>query len=194
MDLRINQVQFDEEKHEYWYTEGNRHLQLHGVTGAIGKILGKNFPDTDTVMLATMYGHDVHKESELWITEGKEPSTNAGKWLVKFLKDYKVMHGVTHFDAELTVSDFIATASCIDIVAHSDEGDTLFDIKTTSSFDRAYCSLQLSVYKRLYEKNYGRTVKDMYVLSTKSQRAFHIIEQSAEKIDRVLAVNVSKLF
>ena len=54
MDKRIYQVEFIEDKHEYWYTEGNVRKRLHGVTGAIGKLMGKSFPDTVLVQVATI--------------------------------------------------------------------------------------------------------------------------------------------
>ena len=159
MDNRIKAVEFIPDKHEYWYTEGNVHKQLHGVTTPIGKLMNKSFPDTVLVQAATIYGHDVHSESELWIKEGKEPSSEAGKWVVQYLKEFQIKYNVVKYEAELLVSDFIGTASCIDIVAHLPEGKVwLFDIKTTSHFDRAYCSLQLSVYKKLYEACYGGNV------------------------------------
>lgn len=185
MDDRIKNVVFNEKEHTYWY-QGK---ELHGVTGAIGKMLRKSFPDTDIVQLATIYGHDVHHESEMWIKKGAEPSTESGKWVVAYLEDFRKKYNVTYFQAELIVSDFIGTASCIDIVAHSDDGDYLFDIKTTSKFDREYCSLQLSVYKTLYEGVYGRNVKGMFVLGTKSQRAFRIIEQPSVKVEKILGMN-----
>ena len=50
MDNRIKAVTFDEEKHRYFYNG----RELRGVTGAIGKLMGKSFPDTDVVKLATM--------------------------------------------------------------------------------------------------------------------------------------------
>lgn len=190
MDLRINQVEFRPVEHEYWYTEGNKHFQLHGVTSAICKLLGKNFPDTEEVQVATIYGHDVHSESEMWIKEGRLPSTKAGQWLIDYLKNFKESNNVVRYEAELKVSDFIGTASCIDIVALlPDNNAVLFDIKTTSKFDREYCSLQLSVYKKLYEQNYNRNVTGLYVLGTKSQRAFRIIEQPSSKIDKILGMN-----
>ena len=190
MDSRIYQVEFIEDKHEYWYTEGNVRKRLHGVTGAIGKLMGKSFPDTDVVRLATIYGHDVHSESELWIKEGKEPSSEAGKWVVQYLKEFQIKYNVVKYEAELLVSDFIGTASCIDIVAHLADGKAvLFDIKTTSHFDRAYCSLQLSVYKRLYEACYEDNIIGMFVLGTKSKRAFRILEQERTKVDKILAMN-----
>ena len=190
MDNRIKAVEFIPDKHEYWYTEGNVHKQLHGVTIPIGKLMNKSFPDTVLVQAATIYGHDVHSESELWIKEGKEPSSEAGKWVVQYLKEFQIKYNVVKYEAELLVSDFIGTASCIDIVAHLPEGKVwLFDIKTTSHFDRAYCSLQLSVYKKLYEACYGGNVCGLFVLGTKSKRTFRIIEQEASKVQKVLEMN-----
>lgn len=186
MDERIKAVVFNEKEHSYWYSG----KELRGITGAIGKMLGKKFPDTDTVKLATLYGHDVHKDSEQWIKEGREPSTESGRWLVEQLKNFKVGNNVVEYEAELLVSDFIGTASCIDIVAFlPDDKAVLFDIKTTSTFDREYCSLQLSVYKRLFEQNYGRTVESMWVLGTKSKRAFRILEKPSIKVDKILEMN-----
>lgn len=185
MDARIKAVTFDEENHRYFY-DGR---ELHGITGAIGKVMGKEFPDTDIVKLSTIYGHDVHKESELWIKEGKEPSTEAGKWIVSMLKDFAAVKGIDKFEAELLVSDFVGTASCIDIVAHSKEGAWLFDIKTTSRFDRPYCSLQLAVYKKLYEACYGEKVLGLAVLATKSGRMFRILDQEESKVEKILAMN-----
>ena len=190
MDNRIKAVEFIPDKHEYWYTEGNVHKQLHGVTAPIGKLMNKSFPGTVLVQAATIYGHDVHSESELWIKEGKEPSTQAGKWLIQQLKEFQIKYNVVKYEAELLVSDFIGTASCIDIVAHLADGNSLlFDIKTTSRFDRAYCSLQLSVYKKLYEQCYEDNVIGMFVLGTKSKRAFRILEQEQIKVDKILAMN-----
>lgn len=186
MDTRIRAVQFNEEEHKYWYDS----KELHGVTGAIGKLMGKSFPDTDTVKIATLYGHTVHSESEMWIKEGKEPSTLAGKWVIEQLQDFQKENNVVKYEAELLVSDFIGTASCIDIVAHLADGScTLFDIKTTSHFDREYCSLQLSVYKKLYEQCYGETVKGLYVLGTKSRRLFRILEKEESKVEKILGMN-----
>lgn len=190
IDERIKAVIFNEEEHSYWYNG----KELHGVTGAIGKILGKNFPDTDTVKLATIYGHDIHSEVEHYFNDGrKELSSKGAKWVVdtmehwgdRFLKDR-----VEEIRSEVMVSDFEGTASKIDLVLRTLSGnDVLFDIKTTSTFDREYCSLQLSVYKKLYEYNYNRNVTGLFVLGTKSQRAFRIIEQPITKVAKILGMN-----
>ena len=190
MDERIKAVTFDEEAHKYWYSG----RELHGVTGVIGKMLGKNFPDTETVQIATLYGKDVHSEVEHYFNDGrKELSSEGAKWVVDTMEhwgDNLLMDRVEEISSEVMVSDFEGTASKVDLVLRTFEGNvTLFDIKTTSHFDREYCSLQLSVYKRLYEQNYGGTVVGMYVLGTKSQRAFRILEKPSVKVDKILAMN-----
>ena len=196
MDSRIYQVEFIEDKHEYWYTEGNVRKRLHGVTGAIGKLLGKSFPDTDVVRLATMYGSDVHKEVENYYNNGGKLSTEAAKWVVSELSRkadellIDVKDSVEDIKCEVLVSDLEGTASKVDVVMRTREGKVwLFDIKTTSHFDRAYCSLQLSVYKKLYEACYGGNVCGLFVLGTKSKRTFRIIEQEASKVQKILEMN-----
>ena len=196
MDSRIYQVEFIEDKHEYWYTEGNVRKRLHGVTGAIGKLMGKSFPDTDVVRLATMYGSDVHKEVENYYNNNGKLSTEAAKWVVSELSRKAdelligVKDSVEDIKCEVPVSDFEGTASKVDVVMRTREGKVwLFDIKTTSHFDRAYCSLQLSVYKKLYEACYGGNVCGLFVLGTKSKRTFRIIEQEASKVQKVLEMN-----
>ena len=186
LDTRIKAVIFDEEKHKYWF-EGR---ELHGVTGAIGKLLGKSFPDTVLVQAATIYGSDVHKEVENYYnSNSKILSSDGAKWVVEYLEQFKLKHFVNKIECEVMVSDFEGTASKIDVVVRTDVGSYIFDIKTTSRFDRTYCSLQLSVYKKLYEHNYSENVLGMYVLGTKSKRAFRIIQQEDSKVEKILNMN-----
>ena len=192
MDNRIKAVTFNEEAHKYFYNG----KELHGVTGAIGKLMGKSFPDTDIVRLATMYGSDVHKEVENYYNNNGKLSTEAAKWVVSELsrKADELLINVTDvvedIKCEVMVSDFEGTASKVDVVMRTREGKVwLFDIKTTSRFDRAYCSLQLSVYKKLYEACYGGAVCGLFVLGTKSKRTFRIIEQEASKVQKILEMN-----
>ena len=186
MDTRIKSVEFNEEKHEYWY-QGKR---LNGVTGAIGKLTGKSFPDTDIVKLAATYGSDIHKEVENWYNSGSRVLSSEGsKWVVDYLAQFQKEHFVNQVECEVMVSDFEGTASKIDVVVRTDTGSYIFDIKTTTHFDRAYCTMQLNVYKRLYEANYEDNVIGMFVLSTKSRRAFRILEQDTGRTDKILAMN-----
>lgn len=190
IDERIRAVIFNEEEHSYWYNG----KALHGVTGAIGKMLGKSFPDTDTVKIATLYGHDVHSEVEHYFNDGrKDLSSEGAKWVVETMEhwgDKLFGDRVEEIKSEVMVSDFEGTASKVDLVLRTLSGnDVLFDIKTTSTFNREYCSLQLSVYKKLYEQNYNRNVTGLFVLGTKSRRAFRIIEQPSSKVDKILGMN-----
>ena len=199
MDTRIKAVTFNEEEHKYFY-EGK---ELHGITGAIGKLMGKSFPDTDAVKIATMYGTDVHKEVENYFNKhdhwfnDSQLSTEGAKWVVEELRhfcDSLILDRATSIECEVMVSDFEGTASKVDVVIRTYEGFAyLFDIKTTSKFDRSYCSLQLSVYKKLFEACYGSKqtgrVNSMFVLGTKSKRRFRIIEQDDSKIQKILDMN-----
>jgi hypothetical protein len=190
IDERIRAVIFNEEEHSYWYNG----KELHGVTGAIGKMLGKSFPDTDTVKIATLYGHDVHSEVEHYFNDGrKDLSSEGAEWVVETMEhcgDKLFGDRVEEIKSEVMVSDFDGTASKVDLVLRTLSGnDVLFDIKTTSTFNREYCSLQLSVYKKLYEQNYNRNVTGLFVLGTKSRRAFRIIEQPSSKVDKILGMN-----
>lgn len=198
MDSRIKAVTFDEENHRYWYNG----TELHGVTGAIGEMMGKSFPDTDTVKLATLYGSDVHKDIENYFNNNgywfnnSQLSSEGAKWIVEELKtfcDSLFSDKAVAIRCEVMVSDFEGTASKVDVVVETMEGKAyLFDIKTTSTFDRAYCSLQLSVYKRLFEENYNKPVDAMFVLGTKSRRSYRILEQDNAKVRKVLSINRAK--
>jgi hypothetical protein len=203
MDTRVKSIEFIEDKHEYWFTdEQGRHRRLYGVTGAIGKLLGKSFPDTDTVKLATMYGSDVHKEIENYFNlhghffNDSTLSTDGARWIIQELKKFcngLILDRADRIECEVMVSDFEGTASKVDIVITTVEGNAyLFDIKTTSHFDRTYCSLQLSVYKRLYEACYDRNVNAMFVLGTKMKRSFRILEQEPGKVNKILTMNHEK--
>lgn len=194
MDTRIKAVKFNETEHKYYYNG----KELRGVTGAIGRIMGKSFPDTDVVKLATMYGSDVHKEVENYFNQNgnwfndTKLSTEGAEWIVDELKDFCsfVCERPMNIENEVTISDFEGTASKVDIVLRTRDGKAyLFDIKTTSKFDREYCSLQLSVYKKLYESCYDEKVEGMYVLGTKDKRRFRILNQSESRVNKILDMN-----
>ena len=184
----IANVQFDEVAHRYFY-EGR---ERKGVTTAIAKRLGKNFPqNSTTVQLACSYGSQVHKEIERWIEEGKEPDTENGKWLKDAIIDFqsKVGRVDTHkLGAEVRVSDFENTASNVDIVLHTLEGVFLFDIKT-GGFARKYCTMQLNAYRLMYENSYDEKVLGLYVLNTKSRRTFTIFACDDKDILKLLEDN-----
>lgn len=182
----IKRVSFDEENHIYTF-DGRK---LKGVTTAIGKFMGKSFPDTNAVRLACSYGSQVHKESENWINDGKTADTENGKWIVEQLQNLKEKLGGDKYEAEVRVSDFENTASNVDVVLHLPaDSVVLMDIKT-GNFDRDYCSLQLSIYKMLYENSYpGETVVALFVLNTKAKRVFKIFLKDENVCQKILDMN-----
>lgn len=188
----ISQVQFDEVAHRYMYFDGTTMRELKGVTTAIAKKLGKNFPqNSTTVQLACSYGSQIHKEIERWIEEGKEPDTDNGKWLKSEIIKFQNKVGKTgcqRLEGEKLVSDFETTASNVDIVLHTLEGVFLFDIKT-GGFDRKYCTMQLNAYRLMYENSYDEKVLGLYVLNTKSKRTFTIFACDDKDILKLLEDN-----
>lgn len=186
MDSRIRRVEFDDKNHRYFF-DGK---ELKGITGAIGRYLGKKFPDTDRMKLAALYGADVHKEIEKHYNNGGELFTEAGKKVEEIISQMITEEIVERIESEVMVSDFESTASKVDIVIHlPDNRVWLLDIKTTSKFDRAYCSFQLSVYKKLYEECYGKKVEKLFVIGTKSGRCFTILPQEESKVARIIQMN-----
>ena len=193
MDARIKAIEFLEDEHEYWFTDSDgKHRRLHGITRAIGEKLGKHFPDTDIVKLATIYGSDVHKEVENYYNNDGKLSTEGAKWVVEELSrfaDSLIYDRAESIQCEVMVSDFEGTASKVDVVMHTVEEAYLFDIKTTSKFDREYCTLQLAVYKYLYEKCYDEKVLNTFVLATKSKNRFRTLDRDENTVIKLLNVN-----
>lgn len=189
-DTRIKGVVFNEEAHRYFY-DGR---ELLGVTGAVCSLLGKSFPDTDVVKLAAIYGSDVHKEIENHFNSNGKLWTDGAKFAVKAVEDFCLdLHEKADVESEVMVSDFVSTASKVDIVVHTADRAWLFDVKTTAQLDRPYCSLQLSVYKKLYEECYGLKVEGLYVLGTKTKRMYRILAQDEAKVARILKMNKDRL-
>jgi hypothetical protein len=134
----------------------------------------------------------VHKEVENYYNNGGQLSSEGAKWVIEELSHFAnslVNDRAESIQCEVMVSDFEGTASKVDVVMHTTEGAYLFDIKTTSKFDREYCSLQLAVYKYLYEKCYGEKVLNTYVLATKSKNRFRTLDREESIVTKLLAMN-----
>ena len=82
-------IYFDEEKHRYIDENGK---EYKGVTEAIGKLLGKSFPDIEKVKVHTSFGSQVHKEVENHIMKGAKCTIDASKKAVELIKQIKIMH------------------------------------------------------------------------------------------------------
>lgn len=194
MQNNIQSVTFDEYKHAY-FCNGQR---FYGITGAIGEHLHKKFPDSPVVQLACSYGSQVHREVESFYNNQKPVSSDGATTVLEIVRSFMYLNVpasddmVTKVECEVMVSDFKATASQVDIVMHTLKGVYLFDIKTTAKFDRKYCSLQLSAYKRMYETSYNEKVLGMFVISTRQNKLRDIIEQESSLVSHILEINIKK--
>ena len=194
MTNNIKAVTFDEDNHQYFYN-GKR---FYGITGAIGEHLNKNFPDSAVVQLACSYGSQVHREVENYYNKNVPVTSDGAKVVLNLVNRIKCItvpincDFVSKVESEVMVSDFNATASQVDIVMHTMRGVYLFDIKTTAKFDRKYCSLQLSAYKRMYETSYNEKVLGMFVISTRQNKLRDIIEQESSLVSHILEINIKK--
>lgn len=183
-------IEFLESEHIYTF-QGKT---LKGVTKAVAFLLGKKIPipekQNKLFQLSTLYGTDVHKEVENYFNHNAPLYTEAGKWIVQALDTFcKERNFVANAQSEVIVTDYVSTASKVDIVMQSADGVYLFDVKTTSYIDRKYCSLQLSVYKKLYESCYNQKVLGLFVLGTKSKRIYKILPCTDAMVQAVLEYN-----
>lgn len=139
-DLKQSKVVFREEDHTYWL--GNR--QLQGITRMIQNQL---FPDKykgvsqEVLQKRADFGHDFHKDMELYINTGIEPDS-------EMFRVFKENYGDINFIAsEYLVSDELCFASSIDAI---DDTGCIYDFKTSTKKDIEYWTWQLSVYDFLF--------------------------------------------
>lgn len=182
-DIRL--VEFDEEAHEYTY----RGRTLKGVTAQICALMGKAYPIGNArVELAASYGSQVHKEVERHYMDGVPVMTDGAKYAVQVLEEEARKHNAHTVKCEQRVSDFVGTASNVDIVLYTPNGAVLYDIKT-GEFNRTYCTLQLNAYRIMFEKCYGIPVIGMGVIATKHKRLYVITKGREEEVALILARN-----
>lgn len=149
---------FNEETHRYFM--GGK--ELYGITGMIKKML---FPELyndvpkEVLDNAAARGTMLHKAFEAIAMQENYWVEKEYLELAKSFMDYS---RDKLFDyVELKVTDFDYFASAIDLV---DVAGNLYDIKTTSSFNREYVQWQLSIYAYMYEKTISKPVGKLYAI------------------------------
>jgi hypothetical protein len=179
-------VEFDADKHEYWY-EGKL---LSGVTGLISKRLGQKMPQ-EFVEEHQLEGIHVHKAVQKWIEAGDPESVHPGvKWLTESfcLETGTVFDAVTGKPAntysEVLVSDFEKYASAVDIVVEKDSGYAIYDIKK-GIFHREYVTWQLSIYKYFIEKYVGE-VFSCICICMKDRDYYKIFPKTRGQVEKLL--------
>lgn len=161
--LTKSPVVFNEEEHRYFLGE----KELKGITSSL---IRRAFPDKykdidpDVLANAARKGKELHEAIEFFDNFGGDPE-DAADDRIRLYAEMKDRNGLVTVANEYLVSDEQEYASSIDIVAMSPSGIVLIDTKTTWNLDTQSAGLQLSIYKRLFERqNPGLKVSRIYVL------------------------------
>lgn len=164
IELYKSPVVFKEDKHEYWLGD----KQLKGITSTL---IHRAFPnkysgiDPEVLANAAKKGHELHEMIEFHDSFGSNAEEHADPRIVNYER-LKQENGLRTICNEYLVSDEENYASSIDIVMlNAADEICLTDTKTTWSLDRQSTGLQLSIYKRLFERqNPGLKVSHIYAL------------------------------
>lgn len=160
--LTTSEVVFIEESHQYFL--GDKELQ--GITSTL---IPKAYPSTymgidqETLENAAARGTFMHRVIEGYLNDGTyyEGLPELDNF-IKIMADNKL----TCLATEYIVSDNEKFASAIDLVMVNKKGEIcLVDLKRTSELHFEEVALQLSIYKRWFERmNPGLDVAHIYVL------------------------------
>lgn len=164
INLMKSPVRFDEEQHRYWLGE----TELQGITSTlIHRAFPDKYKDVDPAVLANAAkkGHELHALIEYHDNFGTSADEHNDE-RVEIYEKMKSSHGLKTIANEYLVSDEEHYASCIDLVFADNDGNIcLGDVKTTWNLDRESTALQLSIYKRLFERqNPELKVKCLFAL------------------------------
>lgn len=154
-------VRYQAEDHTYWLGE----KQLSGITQTL---IRRAFPDKysgideATLKEAARKGTELHEAIAFYDRFGGETDNVRVNNYIRIKEE----NGLKAIENEYLISDNDRYASMVDIVCENKKGEVvLIDTKTTYTLDRLSVSLQLSVYKRLFElQNPGIVVAHIYAL------------------------------
>lgn len=164
IELKKSPVVFNEDEHRYFLGE----KELRGVTSTLIK---RAFPDKykdvdpDVLAKAAEKGHQLHSAIEFF-DNFKGAAEDAGDDRIIAYANLKKEKGLTTIANEYLVSDEENYASSVDIVMQNEQEEIiLVDTKTTWNLDKRSTGLQLSIYKRWFERqNPDLKVSHIYVL------------------------------
>ena len=164
MELIKSQVVFKEETHQYFLDD----KELNGITSTlIRRAYPDKYKDIDPSVLANAAakGHRLHELIEYHDNFGTSSEEHEDE-RVQHYEEIKQTYGLTTVANEYLVSDEEHYASSIDIVMTNELDEIcLVDIKTTWNLDRESVALQLSIYKRFFERqNPTLKVAHLYAL------------------------------
>lgn len=157
-------VVFKEDTHQYFLGD----KELFGITSTlIKRAFPDKYKDVDAEVLANAArkGHELHELIEYHDNFKTDASEHDDPRIASYDR-LKREHGLITIANEYTVSDEERYASQIDIVMANLDGEVcLVDTKTTYNLDKLSTALQLSIYKRFFERqNPTLKVAHIYVL------------------------------
>ena len=167
IQLTKSRVVFNEQDHTYTL-DGKK---LHGITSTlIRRAFPQKYADVPDEVLARAAerGHSIHKQIEMADREDEMPTCPEAV-NYSFLKD---RYGLETEANEYLVSDNERYASSIDVVFTNGLGEIcLADIKTTYKLYTDSVALQLSIYRRFFEKQNALHVDHLYGLWLRGEKA-----------------------
>lgn len=196
--LNHTDVVFRSEDHTYWLAD----KQLQGITSTL---LRRAFPDkyadVDPEVLANAARRGTQLHEAIAFADRFGADDGADKRVLNYLR-IKEEHRLTTVENEYLVSDLEQYASSVDIVMENDRGEVcLVDTKTTYSLDRRSVTLQLSIYRRFFERqNPELKVAHIYALwlPNRDESICQLVELSPyddETLDRLFQAEAEdKLF
>lgn len=155
------EIKFDETLHKYTVDEKEvisvtQLLQKHKITPSYDAV------DKELLRVASERGTLIHEEVEKWIEEGATGFTKEAENICEYLKD-ESFYGSDILSEQMVANDIVAGRFDV-LYRNSRYKLVLADIKTGNTKHLFGWSWQLSLYKYLYEKMYGKKIDSLQIL------------------------------
>ena len=154
------EVKFDENLHKYT-VDGKevisvtQLLQKHRITPSYDAV------DKELLRVASERGTLIHEEVEKWIESGECGFTEEAEKICDFLFE-RADENTKILSEQMVANDVVAGR--FDVLYTHDKKLVLTDIKTGNTKHLFGWSWQLSLYKYLYEKMYGKEIDSLEIL------------------------------
>ena len=159
------EIKFDETLHKYT-VDGKevisvtQLLQKHKITPSYDAV------DKELLRMASERGTLIHEEVENWIKDRELGFTQEAYYICDYLTD-KIYYGSEIISEQMVANDVVAGRFDL-LFLDGKRRLVLADIKTGNSKHLFGWSWQLSLYKYLYEKMYGKKIESLIVMWAKN--------------------------
>ena len=178
------EIKFDEILHKYT-VDGKevisvtQLLQKHKITPSYDAV------DKELLRVASERGTLIHEEVENWIEKGESGFTEEAERICRYLS--RRTDDIFNMMSEQMVANDVV-AGRFDVLYTHDKKLVLTDIKTGNTKHLFGWSWQLSLYKYLYEKMYGKEIDSLQILWAKNggTTVIHCDYVGDEKIENLL--------